>query len=408
MARGEHPDQIVIEKSQAKPKGPSTPSKSKAASAAPAPRATSSAAEGRAAKPTPSTPQVEAAAHPEQDDISAQNGQAAKTQVSIKSGTKGAEQQQPQSATPKDRKKQPTGKKPDNSHKNAPDKNNGKNLIDGTADYVSNNLVEKAQSDALDTIVKANEKADEIRKEAEEQVAQILVDARAQVSEKVNAAGEEASQIIKDSEAQVSDILAEARQRAEENLNKSKEEAESIERDSQLRVGEVVAGARDRAVRSDEEAANALRDIDTATEEIRRGKTTLKEFFDGIATRVAPQHEHQTMGIKPHREEETARQVLGALFDSPTVSKLLDTPGMMEEAQWDNVKRCLEKNPSARHDFALLTKMMNEDHPLYHRGSVDFPHHPAYSAVYPPARAASLPHYENYENKVVKKEESGN
>ncbi|KAK8064285.1 SPOC domain-containing protein [Apiospora saccharicola] len=408
MARDEHPDQIVTDKSPTKPKS-STPAKSKATSTAPASQAVPAVAEGRAAQSTPSAlhgdaffqldnaapagkaEKSAAAANPGQGNASAQNNQGSKTNTPKKSGTKATKQQAQQPATPsKDRKKLPANKKSDTSNKNsAPNNNDGKVLIAGTADYVANNIVEKAQSDALETIMKANEKATEIRKDAEEQAAQVIADAHTQVDEKVKNAGEEASQIIKDSEEQVAQVLAEARQRAQENLDKAKEEAEAIDRDSQLRVGEVVAGARDRAVRADEEAANAMRDIDTATEEIRRGKTTLKNFFEGIAARVAPHHDANAIkDVEPYHELEAAKQVMGPLFGSPTVGTLLG-PRLTGRAPWDLVKRCMEKDPKACHDIALLRAMINVEQ--YSRGHVDLPHH----TMQPPARAVSVPQFEN-------------
>ncbi|KAK8013091.1 hypothetical protein PG991_010466 [Apiospora marii] len=213
MARDEHPDQIVVEKSSAKPKDTSTPAKTKVASVGPAPQASPAVADERAAHSTSSTPQVDAASHlnvrkPEKAIAAANPDEDAKGQTPKKSGTKAAKQQA-QPATPKDRKKLPASKKPDSGKKNSiPDNNNdGKVLIDGTADFVSNNLVEKAQSDALETIVKANEKANEIRKEAEEQAAQVIADARTQVDEKVRVAGEEAAEIVKNAEGQQNQVV---------------------------------------------------------------------------------------------------------------------------------------------------------------------------------------------------------
>lgn len=199
MVRNEHPDQIVVDKS---------PAKSKAPSVVPAPQA----------PPAVATPK--------------------------KSGIKAAKPLPLPAIPSKDRKKLPASKKPATSNKNVvPDSNDdGKVLIDGTADYVSNNLVEKAQSDALETIVKANEKATELRKRAEEQAAQIIAGAHAQLDEKVKSAGEEAAQIVEDAESHVAQILTKARQRAEEKLDKAKEESDAIDRDSHLRVVEVVDG----------------------------------------------------------------------------------------------------------------------------------------------------------------------
>ncbi|KAK8078696.1 transcription factor gsfR2 [Apiospora phragmitis] len=59
--------------------------------------------------------------------------------------------------------------------------------------------------------------------------------------------------------------------------------------------------------------------------------------------------------------EEKARQVLGPLFNSPTVTFLLPHAARMKEGEWNAVKRCLERDPHARNDLPLLSKLLTEE-----------------------------------------------
>ncbi|KAK8030260.1 hypothetical protein PG993_011551 [Apiospora rasikravindrae] len=59
--------------------------------------------------------------------------------------------------------------------------------------------------------------------------------------------------------------------------------------------------------------------------------------------------------------EEKARQVLGPLFNSPTVTFLLPHAARMKEGEWNAVKRCLERDPRARDDLPLLSKLLTEE-----------------------------------------------
>ncbi|KAK8112376.1 hypothetical protein PG984_012902 [Apiospora sp. TS-2023a] len=59
--------------------------------------------------------------------------------------------------------------------------------------------------------------------------------------------------------------------------------------------------------------------------------------------------------------EEKARQVLGLLFNSPTVTFLLPHAARMKEGEWNAVKRCLERDPRARDDLPLLSKLLTEE-----------------------------------------------
>ncbi|KAK6837036.1 SPOC domain-containing protein [Apiospora arundinis] len=59
--------------------------------------------------------------------------------------------------------------------------------------------------------------------------------------------------------------------------------------------------------------------------------------------------------------EEKARQVLGPLFNSPTVTFLLPHAARMKEGEWNAVKRCLDRDPRARDDLPLLSKLLTEE-----------------------------------------------
>ncbi|KAH8649103.1 transcription factor S-II, central domain-containing protein, partial [Xylariales sp. PMI_506] len=59
--------------------------------------------------------------------------------------------------------------------------------------------------------------------------------------------------------------------------------------------------------------------------------------------------------------EQKARQVLGPLFNSPTVTFLLPHAARMKEGEWNAVKRCLEKDPKARDDLPLLSRLLTEE-----------------------------------------------
>ncbi|KAI0201639.1 hypothetical protein F4808DRAFT_107932 [Astrocystis sublimbata] len=59
--------------------------------------------------------------------------------------------------------------------------------------------------------------------------------------------------------------------------------------------------------------------------------------------------------------ESKARQVLGPLFSSSTVTFLLPHAARMKEGEWNAVRRCLEKDPRAREDLQLLSKLLTEE-----------------------------------------------
>ncbi|KAI1823790.1 hypothetical protein F4861DRAFT_302681 [Xylaria intraflava] len=59
--------------------------------------------------------------------------------------------------------------------------------------------------------------------------------------------------------------------------------------------------------------------------------------------------------------EMKARQVLGPLFGSSTVTFLLPHAARMKEGEWNAVRRCLERDPRARDDLQLLSKLLTEE-----------------------------------------------
>ncbi|KAH9907564.1 hypothetical protein F4778DRAFT_722438 [Xylariomycetidae sp. FL2044] len=59
--------------------------------------------------------------------------------------------------------------------------------------------------------------------------------------------------------------------------------------------------------------------------------------------------------------EAKAREVLGPLFESPTVTFLLPHAARMKEGEWNAVKRCLDRDPRARDDLQLLSKLLTEE-----------------------------------------------
>lgn len=59
--------------------------------------------------------------------------------------------------------------------------------------------------------------------------------------------------------------------------------------------------------------------------------------------------------------ESKARQVLGPLFNSPTVTFLLPHAARMKEGEWMAVKRCLERDPQACQDLPLLSRLLTEE-----------------------------------------------
>ncbi|KAI1102068.1 hypothetical protein F4804DRAFT_279478 [Jackrogersella minutella] len=59
--------------------------------------------------------------------------------------------------------------------------------------------------------------------------------------------------------------------------------------------------------------------------------------------------------------ESKAKEVLGDLFDSPIVSFLLPHAARMKEGEWTAVRRALERDPKARSDLQLLSKLLTED-----------------------------------------------
>ncbi|KAI1810850.1 hypothetical protein GGS20DRAFT_565673 [Poronia punctata] len=59
--------------------------------------------------------------------------------------------------------------------------------------------------------------------------------------------------------------------------------------------------------------------------------------------------------------EMKARQVLGPLFESSTVTFLLPHAARMMEGEWTAVRRCLERDPRARDDLQLLSKLLTEE-----------------------------------------------
>ncbi|KAI1155582.1 hypothetical protein F4825DRAFT_407386 [Nemania diffusa] len=59
--------------------------------------------------------------------------------------------------------------------------------------------------------------------------------------------------------------------------------------------------------------------------------------------------------------EMKARQVLGPLFGSSTVTFLLPHAARMKEGEWNAVRRCLERDPRARDDLQLLSKLLTDE-----------------------------------------------
>ncbi|RYP20038.1 hypothetical protein DL767_009539 [Monosporascus sp. MG133] len=59
--------------------------------------------------------------------------------------------------------------------------------------------------------------------------------------------------------------------------------------------------------------------------------------------------------------ERKAREVLGHLFASATVTFLLPHAARMKEGEWSAVKRCLERDPKARDDLQLLSKLLTDE-----------------------------------------------
>ncbi|CAJ2505010.1 Uu.00g124040.m01.CDS01 [Anthostomella pinea] len=59
--------------------------------------------------------------------------------------------------------------------------------------------------------------------------------------------------------------------------------------------------------------------------------------------------------------EMKARQVLGPLFGCSSVIFLLPHAARMKEGEWNAVRRCLEREPRAREDLQLLSKLLTED-----------------------------------------------
>lgn len=79
---------------------------------------------------------------------------------------------------------------------------------------------------------------------------------------------------------------------------------------------------------------------------------------------AAPVHhpqDHNAMRQAQIEGEQKARQVLGPLFSSPTVTFLLPHAARMKEGEWNAVKRCIEKDPRARDDLPLLSKLLTEE-----------------------------------------------
>ncbi|KAI1177102.1 hypothetical protein F4777DRAFT_543753 [Nemania sp. FL0916] len=59
--------------------------------------------------------------------------------------------------------------------------------------------------------------------------------------------------------------------------------------------------------------------------------------------------------------EMKAKQVLGPLFGSSAVTFLLPHAARMKEGEWNAVRRCLERDPRARDDLQLLSKLLTEE-----------------------------------------------
>ncbi|KAI5865981.1 hypothetical protein GGS23DRAFT_363218 [Durotheca rogersii] len=73
--------------------------------------------------------------------------------------------------------------------------------------------------------------------------------------------------------------------------------------------------------------------------------------------------------------ETMARKVLGPLFSCPSVTFLLPHAARMKEGEWAAIRRCLERNPRARDDLQLLSKLLTDEGNSHKNG--------------PPAAAAS-------------------
>ncbi|KAL7622115.1 Transcription factor bye1 [Parahypoxylon ruwenzoriense] len=78
-------------------------------------------------------------------------------------------------------------------------------------------------------------------------------------------------------------------------------------------------------------------------------------------TPVAQDPDVSTLRAAQAEGEMKARQVLGPLFPCPTVLFLLPQAARMKEREWTVVRRCLERDPRARDDLQLLSKLLTEE-----------------------------------------------
>ncbi|KAK6193114.1 hypothetical protein LQW54_012793 [Pestalotiopsis sp. IQ-011] len=79
-----------------------------------------------------------------------------------------------------------------------------------------------------------------------------------------------------------------------------------------------------------------------------------------VPAQALPQDAHALRQAQIEGEQK-ARQVLGPLFTSPTVTFLLPHAARMKEGEWNAVKRCIERDPRAREDLPLLSRLLTEE-----------------------------------------------
>ncbi|KAI1757995.1 hypothetical protein F4782DRAFT_475967 [Xylaria castorea] len=89
--------------------------------------------------------------------------------------------------------------------------------------------------------------------------------------------------------------------------------------------------------------------------------------------------------------EMKARQVLGPLFSSSTVTFLLPHAARMKEGEWNAVRRCLERDPRARDDLQLLSKLLTEEGNARKNGPSPQTNTPSPGVVQTTLAAAAIP-----------------
>lgn len=87
-----------------------------------------------------------------------------------------------------------------------------------------------------------------------------------------------------------------------------------------------------------------------------------RQTFAANPAPAAPQSEDTTALRQAQLEgERMAREVLGELFASSTITFLLPHASRMKEGEWKAVKRCMERDPRSREDLPLLSKLLTEE-----------------------------------------------